>query len=192
MTDAKHERTAQEIHVAKEEGFSRFQKALYTLMLVLFIGVGVTLLIWIFEPNPYTDDGYKRNLLTKQVYPGDNIRLEVDVNWTKTCYSRLRRNIIYSNGVLLPYEREIRLNKAGRRRFIIEQEIPIDAPAGPAKWVVITDWFCNPLQYFWPRTVDLEPLEFVILPPKGTSNEGKLPEVPQASSCLGRRVCKPS
>lgn len=168
--------------------FTRLQKAIYTLMLVICVGVLSTMGVWFFEPPPVSD--YKRELITKQVYPGEAVKLHVSVTWTKTCYSRLRRNIIFNNGVLVPYEREIRLNKEGHRDFIISQLLPNDAPPGIAKWSVMTDWFCNPLQYWLPTTIALDPLEFEILPPKGKIDEGELQKVPGTSSCMGRRLCK--
>jgi hypothetical protein len=149
----------------EDQAFTSFQRAIYTFMLVVFFGVMATIGVWYFEPVP--SENYQRELLTKQVYPGGEIKLHIQVTWTKTCYSRLRRNIVYSNGVLVPFEREIRLNKEGHRDFVISQLIPEDAPPGPTKWIVITEWFCNPLQYWVPKSVDLEPLEFEILPPKG-------------------------
>ena len=188
MTEAERKIT-EEAHVVRdrqEASFTKFQKAVYTLLLTAFFAAAATIVMWIFEPAPYRE--YKRELLTKEVYPGGEVKLHVQVEWTKTCYSRLRRNIVFSNDVLVPYEREIRLNKEGYRDFVIIQKLPEDAPPGLTKWVVVTDWFCNPLQYFWPRSINLEPLEFTILEPKGSSYEGEFQKMPKAYVGVGRRI----
>lgn len=188
MTDAEHGNMgfAQEQKNKSDSAFTKLQKAIYTLLLTIFFAAAATLIMWALEPAPYRD--YERELLTKEVYPGGLVKLSVKVEWTKTCYSRLRRNIVFSNDVLVPYEREIRLNKEGYREFVITQQLPLDAPPGLTKWVVITDWFCNPLQFFWPRTINLEPLEFTVLPLKGSSHEGELQEMSKAYAGVGRRL----
>lgn len=171
-----------------DRAFTKIHKIIYTVLLVIFVGCTSTMVLWFFDPPPF--ESYQREIITPYVRQGGEVKVRVKVEWTKDCYSRLRRNIIFSNGVLVPYEREVRLNKAGRKEFVISQQVPYDAPPGVAKWVVYTDWFCNPLQYFVPTTVQLEPLEFTIIPAKGESNEDKLPKEPEAGACLGGRVCK--
>lgn len=154
-----------------DNAFTKFQRAVYTLLLVTFFGVGATLIIWVMEPAPTAD--YRRELLTKEVYPGGEVKIKVTVTWTKTCYSRLNRRIVFSNGIPVPYEPEVRLNKLGLQEFTIAQKLPEDAPPGPAQWIVVTEWFCNPVQYFLPNTVSLPPLDFMVLP-KGNSDEDQL------------------
>lgn len=181
------------VHQSQEEAdaadhvFTKLHKIIYTILLMIFVGCVSTLVLWYLDPAPYKN--YTREILTPVVPQGGEVKIRITVEWTKTCYSRLRRNVVFSNEVLVPYEREVRLNQVGVKKFEVNQRLPYDAPLGVAKWIVYTDWFCNPLQYFIPNTIQLEPLEFTIIPSKGVADESKLPEKPEARSCVGGRLC---
>jgi hypothetical protein len=125
--------------------------------------------VWILEPAPSFK--YNRTVLTPYVEQGGYFKLEIDVYWTKTCYSKLYRNIIDGGGTIIPFEREVRSNTLGQHHFEISVKIPKDATPGPARWEVRTEWFCNPLQNYWPKSVDLEPINFTIVPVGGMSKK---------------------
>ena len=108
--------------------------------------------------------------MTPHVEPGGKFRLSVKVYWTKSCYSKLYRDLIDGAGKLTPYEREVRPNEKGLRQFTVDATIPIDATPGHAAWKVRTEWFCNPIQRRWPLVDVLDPVEFEIVPSQGEEN----------------------
>lgn len=124
--------------------------------------IGSVLLVtyWFNEPPPYTL--YDRVVLTPRVEPGGTFKLQIKVKWTKSCYSKLYRNIIDSQGRIFPFEREVRPNVKGFKTFTIEAVIPKVVAIGPARWEVRTEWFCNPIQRRWPYVDILEPIPFEV------------------------------
>jgi hypothetical protein len=130
-----------------------------TFVAILFAIIAISI-YWLYEPPPI--GFYFRDLMTPVVHPGEFFKLRVRVYWTKGCYSKLYRNIIDAGGRITPMEREVRWNSPGTSEFIVRSLIPLDATPGPATWEVRTEWFCNPVQYKWPYSVVLDPVEFEI------------------------------
>ncbi len=140
----------------------RYGKKIASTFSIFMVSVSLTLVVWQNEQPPSAF--YERTVLTPEVEPGQIFKVKIKVYWTKTCYSKLYRNIIDGAGKLTPYEREVRENKEGRREFVVESLIPYDATPGDATWEVTTDWYCNPWQNYFPKRVILEPLQFKIIP----------------------------
>lgn len=152
---------------------------------VLLLGM---ILVWELEPPP--SGTYERTLLTTEVEPGGTFKLRINVVWTKTCWSVLHRQIVDGAGKITRYESEPRLNHEGRRTFVIQSQVPLDAVPGDAEWIVRTDWYCNPWQWQKPKSVELEPIKFKILPPRGASYQLPAPLLEPCTkmTCLVRRA----
>lgn len=128
----------------------------------LIIGFSVLCVFWIIEPPPSVT--YERTTLTPEVEPGEIFRLRISVVWSKTCWSKVYRTFVDGGGQITHYEGEPRQNIKGKRDFVVEAVIPLDAIPGDAQWKVRTDWYCNPWQWQFPKSVDLEPINFKITP----------------------------
>lgn len=140
----------------------KYGMAIAQTLIGVMVGSVLLIFYWFNEPPPYTM--YDRVVLTPRVEQGGIFRLQIKVRWTKSCYSKLYRNIIDSEGRLIPFEREVRPNMKGFKTFEIEAVIPKVAAAGPARWEVRTEWFCNPIQRRWPYVDNLDPIFFEIVP----------------------------
>lgn len=129
---------------------------------VLLVAIGVG---WWNEGPPLAV--VERTLLTKEVRPGDLIRVHNIVRPHKRCPVKIERWLIDSSGNQYPVKSETRWPQVdnGIYRFETSVRVPKGIFAGPAEYHVAARWHCNLLQeYVRTPTFEFAPFEVIILP----------------------------
>lgn len=111
----------------------------------------------------------ERKLLTKEVRPGDSIRVHNVVKPHKRCPVTIERWLVDSAGNQYPVKSETRWPQVdhGIYRFETTVRVPLGIFTGLAEYHVAAHWYCNPLQeYVRTPAFEFPPFEVLILPVK--------------------------
>lgn len=131
------------------------------LIATIIAGTGLYL-YWINEPAPSVS--YERRVLTPIVEPGGSLVIKNRVHRTKSCYTKVHRDVVDVTGRVASFERDWALRPVGWDSIDYEVKIPDDMTPGAAKLKVTVFWYCNPLQRWWPSSEDQEVVDFDIVP----------------------------
>ena len=107
---------------------------------------------------------YYREVINDPVAPGGNLKIHIRSTISRPCDRETVRTLVDSSGhVFPPY---VTTPRPVVRDLTIELPIPLDAKEGPAQIMATVRWKCNIVQNYFPVTVDLLPLDFIIGKPK--------------------------
>lgn len=130
--------------------------------IVVLAIIGIVCLVWYNEPAPSVS--YERRVLTSDVAPGQMFKITNRVHRTKSCYTKIHREIVDNAGRIMEFERDWTKRETGWDRVEFEAEIPADVAIGPARLEVVVWWYCNPIQKRWPSSEAQETIRFNIVP----------------------------
>jgi len=96
---------------------------------------------------------------------GADVVIELKVIMHRECGGTIRRRIVDSAGVQFEYDdKKVSFPLAGPSEepqvFLRPLRLPVAIHRGPAKYVPVFEWWCNPLQRIWPTVYVQRPVVF--------------------------------
>lgn len=127
------------------------QKTLGAFGLLLIAGSGAVLGGWITNQQDPVQF-LSRKVLTPQVKPGDDVKVELDNYRVLRCPQRTYRIINKPDGerTVLVEDKPAGFGKLGRDRYVASIPTPPNSPFGPATVYSYTERMCNPWEWMFP------------------------------------------
>lgn len=132
------------------------------LMTGVFVGVPSLIFIMIKESPPTSYS--KREVLTKNVPPGGELKISISADINKRCDATVYRSIIDSSDVVHELKETPRSQETD---YIVTVTVPLGASPGQAFYSARIEWQCNFMQKLFPQEVFQRNLPFNILPIEG-------------------------
>lgn len=111
---------------------------------------------------------YAVDVLTPQVPPGGQLKVEYTVNRARSCATNVERILFDAQRVRVPLE-DMEFKAApgpmGPDKYISAVSIPTGFARGEAKYRVLTTYRCNPIHALWPITVLTADVSFDVTGP---------------------------
>lgn len=145
---------------------SRLWRAIVAVSLVF---IAVSAIIWSFDTAPPVKFISAR-LEQSSVDPGSFLQIDYEVETERLCPGDLQRVVADGRNVLHfiePYtftQTGKTANAIGKRNVRVSIPVPVGASPGAAKYQAILRYYCNPLQRFLNRAIEVETplIEFTI------------------------------